>query len=148
MKKIILVLFLVAILCAGCSSNTNSNSKLLHGKLLDIKENCKKINESDKTKCLEKVAIIKAKIESSYSNKATIDQNYFNIENFIKTNNENKYQEIQYWAVADMKNGDESKVISFTLNENTIKQIYNNKIAATQIGDYADDLWILESLKQ
>lgn len=90
--------------------------------------------------------IIKAKIRNSYDNKATINQNYFNIEEFIKNHNGNQYDEIQYWAVADMKDGNESKVISFTLNKDIINKIYNNTIVANQIGDYATDLWILSSL--
>lgn len=95
----------------------------------------------------KEVIVIKAKIESSLTNKLTIDQNYYNVADMIKNQNCDKFDEIQYWAVADMSSGNESKVISFTLNSDTIKQIKDEKIVDNQIGNYADDLWILPSLK-
>ena len=42
-----------------------------------------------------------------------------------------------------MSNGEESKVISFTLNENLIKNIKDGKIVANQIIDNAEDVYIL-----
>lgn len=109
--------------------------KLLHGELL------------------EKSAIgtsltIKAKIEPSYNNKATIDQNYFNIENIIKNQGGTRFTQIDYWAVADMTDGSEKKVISFTLSEDIINKIANNQIAANTLGNYVDDLYILPSLQE
>ena len=95
----------------------------------------------------KEVIVIKAKIESSLTNKLTIDQNYYNVADMIKNQDCDKFDEIQYWAVADMSSGNESKVISFTLNSDTIKQIKDEKIVDNQIGNYADDLWILPSLK-
>lgn len=92
--------------------------------------------------------IIKAKIESSYSNKATINQNYFNIEDIIKNQDGNKFDVIDYWAVADMQDGSEGKVISFTLEKDVIKNIYDGNIVANQIGNYVKDLWILPSLQE
>ncbi len=91
--------------------------------------------------------IIKAKIEPSYNNKATINQNFFNVEDFIKNQNGNLYDEIQYWAVADMKSGEESKVISFTLSKDIIDDLYNNKIVANELKSYLNDFWVIESLK-
>ncbi len=94
-----------------------------------------------------KYVVIKAKITSSYSNQSTIDQNYFNIGYIIRNQDGNKYETIDYWAVADMTGGSETKVISFTLNSATIQGIYNGNIIDTQIGEYAQDLWIHQSLK-
>lgn len=91
--------------------------------------------------------IIKAKIEPSYSNKATVDQNYYNIEDIIKKQGGNRFTEIQYWAVADMTSGSEQKVVSFTVPEATIKNIANGKIVANQIGNYVDDLFVHASLR-
>ena len=145
MKRNIFIIILCVLFITGCD---NSNEKrLLHGELLDFTESCNKYDDNDSTKCLSNVVVIKAKIKPSYSNKATIDQNYYNIENFIKNNNVDKYDEISYWAVADMEGGDESKVISFTLNKDLIIKIKDNKIVANQLGNYLDDLWILSSLK-
>lgn len=95
----------------------------------------------------EGIAIIKAKIKPSYNNEATINQNYFNIEHLIKDNDFTKYNEIQYWAVADMNDGSESKVVSFTINKDLINRISNDNIVANELGDYLDDLWIHPSLR-
>lgn len=92
--------------------------------------------------------IVKAKIEHVGSNKQTIDQNGYNIEDLILNQNVGeKFKEIQYWAVADMNNGSEDKVISFTINSDLIQQIQNKKVVANQIIDHASDVWILPSLK-
>lgn len=94
------------------------------------------------------VAVVKAKITPSYSNEATINQNYFNVEDLIVNQGFDKYDEIQYWAVADMTNGSESKVISFTVDAEVIDLLKNKKIPANMLGDYLDDLWVLPSLNQ
>lgn len=91
--------------------------------------------------------VVKAKIKPSYSNKATINQNAFNVEDIVKNQDGYKYSEIQYWAVADMQNGSESKVISFTIDKNVIAMIENGSIPGNMILNYVSDLWILPSLK-
>lgn len=111
-----------------------SNLSLEHGELLSV------IHNGD-------IVVVKAKITSSYSNKATIDQNYYNISKLIKENGFNTCKELQYWAIADMANAEEAKCISFTLDEDTISAIFDGNIVENQIGDYATDLWILPSLK-
>lgn len=90
--------------------------------------------------------VIKVKIKQSYSNKTTISQNYFNIDDLIVNQGCSKYDEIQYWAVAQMTDGTDSKVISFTVPKSTITKIKNGDIAANQMGDFVDDLYILPSL--
>lgn len=116
------------------SSSQTFRVSLKHGKLLDTK-----INGT--------VLVIKAKIEPSYNNKATVDQNYYNIENIIKKQCGSRFKEIQYWAVADMTSGSEQKVISFTVSEDVIKKIADDKIVANQMGKYVDDLFIHASLR-
>lgn len=91
--------------------------------------------------------VIKAKIQPSFTNKLTIDQNYMNVADVILNQGGNQFDEIQYWAVADMTDGSESKVISFTLDKSTIDGIYNGNIIDIQLGDYVTDLWILPSLQ-
>lgn len=95
----------------------------------------------------EETVVVKAKIEPSYNNKTTIDQNYYNIETLINENGFDKYTEIQYWAVADMNSGEESKVISFTVNKDLIDKIKNKQVVANELGDYVDELWIHQSLR-
>lgn len=97
----------------------------------------------------EGLLVIKTKIKSSYSNKATRTQNYHNIDDIIKNQGGDKFKEIQYWAVADMEDGRESKVISFTLDENLIGKIANNNsdYLPTNIEGKLIDLWILPSLR-
>lgn len=97
---------------------------------------------------LGKELTIKFKIKSSTSNKTTIDQNGFNIEDLILNQGASEYDKINYWAVADMADGSESKVISFTLNKDMINQIKEKTMPANQIIDYASDVWILPSLQQ
>ena len=94
------------------------------------------------------IVVVKGKIEPSWNNDLTIKQNYFNISDLIKNHGFNTCGELQYWAVADMTDGSESKVISFTLDKKTIDDIYNGKILEMDIGDHSTDLWILPSLKQ
>lgn len=86
------------------------------------------------------------KITKSYSNKTTIEQNYYNVADLIQNREFDKYSELQYWAVADMNDGSEQKVISFTLNKDTIEKIYNKEIVDNQIGNYVDELWVHPSL--
>lgn len=148
---LLLICIIVGIIGGNSSSNSNeqpvtstdeasksSDYTIQNGKLISTTTN----NIDGK-----EVIVIKAKIESSLTNKLTIDQNYYNVADMIKNQNCDKFDEIQYWAVADMSSGNESKVISFTLNSDTIKQIKDEKIVDNQIGNYADDLWILPSLK-
>ncbi len=119
------------------ASDTTQVTEVKYGELISIVDNY----DTNKT------AVIKVKITSSYSNEATINQNYYNVAELITNNGFNKYEEIQYWAVADMSSGSEEKVVSFTLNSETIQGIYNESIVTNQIGNYADDLWVHTSLR-
>lgn len=92
------------------------------------------------------VAVIKAKIEPSLTNKMTIDQNYYNVCDLIQ-NQGVEPNELQYWAVADMTDGGEEKVISFTLDSATIAAVKAGTIVENRLGDYVSDLWILPSLQ-
>lgn len=113
------------------------NYKLKFGELLDVV-----VQESSNT------LIIKAKINPSMTNKQTVQQNYHSVEDLIRNQGANVYDEIQYWAVADMTDGSESKVINFTLDKGTIDAVANEQIHAIELQDYVSDLWILPSLNQ
>lgn len=93
------------------------------------------------------ILIVKAKITPSYDNNATIIQNSYNVEDIIKNQGGDKYKEIQYWAIADMEDGSESKVISFTVDKDTIDGVVDGRIIGNEIIDYSKDVWILPSLR-
>lgn len=96
----------------------------------------------------DNVAVVKAKITSSYSNKATIDQNYYNVVTLIREYGFNQYDEIQYWAVADMSDGSEQKVVSFTVPKSTIDMVAAaERFADNTLGEYVTDLWVHQSLR-
>lgn len=116
------------------STDNTKVSSLKFGELLDVTTN-------------NDILIIKAKISPSYSNKATINQNGFNVEDIILNQGGDAFNEIQYWAVADMTDGSESKVISFTLTKDQITSVKNKQLVGNQIVDKATDVWILPSLQ-
>lgn len=108
--------------------------KLQHGELLNVT-------------ITGNIIVVKAKIGPSYSNKATIDQNYYNVEYMVSKYGIETYKELQYWAVADMTDGSEAKVISFTVPQSVMVQLKNRRIAANMLGSYVKDLWIHPSLR-
>lgn len=93
------------------------------------------------------IAVVKAKIAPSFSNSATVSQNYYNIEALVKKHGFDKYDEVQYWAVADMTDGSEQKVISFTVPHDVLTKIAAGKLAINQLGSYVADLWVHQSLR-
>lgn len=109
--------------------------KLAHGDLISV------------TNGAEGVVVVKAKISPSLTNQLTVDQNYMNVADLILNQGFDQYDEIQYWAVADMTSGDEQKVISFTLNKTTIDGMAAGNIVDIELGDYAEDLFIHQSLQ-
>lgn len=93
------------------------------------------------------IAVVKAKIAPSFSNSATVSQNYYNIEALVKKHGFDKYDKVQYWAVADMTDGSEQKVISFTVPHDVLTKIAAGKLAINQLGSYVTDLWVHQSLR-
>lgn len=123
---------------ADSSANTKSFKYTVpHGEVLDVYET-------------DELLVIKTKITPSFNNHATISQNFQNLEDLITNQGCSKYSEIQYWAVADMTDGSESKVVSFTAPESTIKGIKDGSIDVIAYLDeygYLEDVYILPSLK-
>lgn len=116
--------------------NVTSNYKALHGKLLDANK-------------LGKTLTVKFKIEPSLSKKLTISENGLNVQDLIVNQGADQFDTISYWAVADMQDGTESKVITFTLNKELIGLIENKQIASgSSIINKAEKVWILPSLKE
>lgn len=96
----------------------------------------------------QSVLVIKAKISSSYNNEATVDQNYYNVADLIQSQVCDVFDELQYWAVADMSDGSEQKVVSFTVDADLIQKIAAGEVVENQLGDYVTDLYILPSLAE
>lgn len=138
-RKIIVAVCVVAMAftgtaLAGCSSSSSTDAtQLEHGELLDETFG-------------DGYIVLKAKIKSSYSNEATVAQNYYNVCDYIQNNDMTDINEIQYWAVADMSNGEEQKVVSFTVPRETIELVLDGSIADNMLGNYVDDLYIHASL--
>ena len=105
-----------------------------YGELLDLTET-------------DGICVLKYKITSSATKKMTVNQNYYTVVNFIKDGGGDQYDEIQYWAVADMQDGSESKVISFTVPKDLIEKIKAGTVLPAKMGDYVDELWLLPSLR-
>lgn len=91
--------------------------------------------------------IVKQKIKSQSNNKLTIDQNYYNACEIIRSLGGAEIRDLQYWAVADLRDGSEAKVISFTVPADTVKTIQTQQFPDNTLGNYVTDLWILPSLK-
>lgn len=127
----------IATTVAPVPSEGTNGYTLMFGELLSVIEN----NIDGKN-----VLVVKAKITSSLTNTLTIDQNYHNVEDLIENQGCDQYDEIQYWAVADMTDDSERKVISFKVGSDLIQQIKNNTVSAPKLGDYVSDLYILPSL--
>lgn len=88
---------------------------------------------------------IQAIIEPNLTNKMTISENYYNVEQLIKKNGFNTCDSIRYWAVVE-DNDTTTKVIQFDLSKDVIDMIYSEKIFGSRIPDYATDLWIAPAL--
>ena len=92
--------------------------------------------------------IVKAKIDSQLTDRLTIDQNYYNVCDIIQHQGGGQFTTIGYWAVADMADGSEGKVISFDVPERLIQAIAANEdYPANTLGEKVEDLWILPSLQ-
>lgn len=139
---LIVLVALIAIINSPSDTETTTDSSQLtvrYGELLSTKEGT--------TDDGGPRVVVKTKITSSYDNAATVRQNYYNVADLIRNKGFNKYDEIQYWAVADMTSGDESKVVAFTLDKESIEKIYNEQVLDDNIGEIADDLFIHSSLR-
>ena len=113
---------------------THADLKTYTGEILDVTYNGTDL-------------IVKQKINSQSSNKLTIDQNYYNACEIIRSLGGAEIRDLQYWAVADMRDGSEAKIISFTVPADTVKTIQTQKFPDNTLGNYVTDLWILPSLK-
>ena len=110
--------------------------KLNFGSILDVTEN--KENST---------VIIKVKVQSNLTKNMTIKQNYMNAWEFIKAYTDTEYKQLTYWAVADMTDGTESKIVQFTVPVDAIHGVLNGSILENQLGDHVTDLYLHPSLR-
>lgn len=120
-------------LAAEAGADIN-DMKLSHGELQDVTTNGSSI-------------VLKAKIKSSYSKEATIQGCFFSVYEAIQDYGLNQYSQLQYWAVADMTNGTEQKVISFTIPQDVLEGVANETILENQLINYATDVWLAPALQ-
>lgn len=90
--------------------------------------------------------IVKAKIKPGWSNENTIELNYSNVYDIIMNQGGDQFETVSYWAVADMTDGSEGKVIGFNVSKNLMNDLKAGKIRSKDMGDYVENLWILQSL--
>lgn len=132
----IVIILVIIILMIAFSGNSNNDVK--HGELLSL------IDGTSSGRQAEEICVLKVK-QKDISTALTIQNQAFdNVINFIKKDG-SKYNEIQYWAVADI-NGTESKVISFTLNKDLISKINNNEIKLSDMKENVSDFWIYPNI--
>lgn len=92
--------------------------------------------------------VVKAKIPSSSTNGQVPLRAYTTVCDLICKQGCDVLDEIQFWAVADMTDGSESKVISFTVPGDVIKVVASEDPAMyyQTLGNYVEDLWLHPSL--
>ena len=146
-KSLVFLIVLAFALClSACGSSADASPKsepvpsesdggLKYGELLELNDN----RETNG------VVVVKAKIAPSSTNDLTVAQNYHNAVDLI-ANQGFADCELQYWAVADMSDGSEGKVISFTVPADIVEKVASGDVVATQLPDLVSDLWILPSL--
>lgn len=90
--------------------------------------------------------VIKTKIENNNTYKTTINKSELNIEDIIKNQGGDEFKEIQYIALAKTQSGNTDKIISFTINQDTINRIKTGDLKANQIIENAINTWISPNL--
>lgn len=91
------------------------------------------------------VVVVKAKVYPLPNGNFLVLQNYYNVIGLIQDHDFTDC-EMQYWAVADI-DGDEIKVISFTMPPELVAQVVDGGDMATQLEDLVEDLYVHSSLK-
>ena len=103
------------------------------GEILDVKENGDTL-------------IVKARVNQLLNNKQTIEQNYFNACELIRSYN-GDCTKLDYWAVTPQSENSDVKIMSFVVPTNTFKTIKAQDFPDITLVNYVTDLWILPSLQ-
>ena len=89
---------------------------------------------------------ITVKTGSNLSKSSIIKQNYFDAHRLVKSIRDYPFSTLTYLAVADMTDGTESKIIQFTVPEETIAGVLDGSILETQLCDNITALYLHPSL--
>lgn len=133
-----LLLISIIFILSGCSNNNKqdiSENQIIREEIL-----CTDYNEM--AECTQKTLMLNVKINYLYSNRSTILQNYYNIEKYIKNNNLEDINNIQYIGYIN-----DNKIISFNVNKELISKIKNKEIIVYDYEDELNELWISNELK-
>lgn len=95
----------------------------------------------------ESICTLKVKIQASLTKEQTIAQNYHNAIQFVENNGE-KYDRIDYIAVADNSVGDEVEAVTFRISKETIQKILSGEADSENLADMLDNLYILSTLQE
>ena len=146
-KSLVFLIVLAFALClAACGSSADTSPKSEPGPAeIDGGLKYGELQELNDNRETNGVVVVKAKIAPSSTNDLTVAQNYHNAVDLI-ANQGFADCELQYWAVADMSDGSEGKVISFTVPADIVEKVASGDVVATQLPDLVSDLWILPSL--
>lgn len=147
-KFICVSFFLILLIFSltGCYSTKEKTPTF--GELIELNDSC--ISYKENMQCEDMVLIFKVKIDMSYNNKSTIDQNYYNVFDYINNNSDKikKYSKIDYVAITTTETGDEYKIISFEVDKDVINGVINNNIkTAQELGEVIDNQFISPNLK-
>ena len=77
----------------------------------------KVLSQDETTENGKQVCTLKVKIQAKRTKDQTVEQNYYNIIQFVK-NNPDKYDEIHYEGVAENSGGEEVKAVTFDVSKN------------------------------
>lgn len=94
-------------------------------------------------KTTDDIRVVKAEIGDNLTNKLILDGCYIDIHKYIKNENLDGINELQYWAVDS--NG--QKCVSFVINGSVLEQIKSGALLSKQVQDNIDDLWITPTLR-
>ena len=133
-----LLLISIIFILSGCSNNNKqdiSENQIIREEII-----CTDYNEM--AECTQKTLMLNFKINYLYSNRSTILQNYYNIEKYIKNNNLEDINNIQYIGYIN-----DNKIISFNVNKELISKIKNKEIIVYDYEDELNEIWISNELK-
>lgn len=133
-----LLLISIIFILSGC--NNNNKQDISENQIIREEIICTDYNEM--AECTQKTLMLNFKINYLYSNRSTILQNYYNIEKYIKNNNLEDINNIQYIGYIN-----DNKIISFNVNKELISKIKNKEIIVYDYEDELNELWISNELK-
>ena len=105
----------------------------------------KVLSQDETTENGKQVCTLKVKIQAKRTKDQTVEQNYYNIIQFVK-NNPDKYDVIHYEGVAENSGGEEVKAVTFDVSKELIQSIQSGTVEAKDIPEKAENLYILYTL--